>query len=270
MDSSLDLLAIAITFFAVRMAGVPADEEHPFGHDKVEGMAAIVQAMLICAAGGSIIYTAVRRIITGTTIELTEAGIEAMLVSIIAGIWISRLLLKISQTTDSIALEASARNITADIYSTAGVLVALIAIRFTGFSILDTIVALGVFLFILKAAYDVMKKSFGELADIRLPETEEAEIISSITVHSGQLVDFHAVRTRRAGSQRFIDLHLMLPKNTSLEEAHQMCDHLEQDIKDKLPNSSVTIHAEPCETECDQCLVSSCNIRLNVSLTTEN
>jgi cation diffusion facilitator family transporter len=169
VDSYLDLLAIAIIFFAINVANRPADEEHPFGHGKVEGIAAIVQGVLILSAGGLIIYSAVYRIIVGTTLELTEAGIGVMLVSIIVSLFLSRYLLKVSRATDSIALEAAARNITADVYSAAGVLVALVAIRFTGLTILDPIVALGVAVVILKAAYDIMRKSFGELVDVRLP-----------------------------------------------------------------------------------------------------
>ena len=121
-DSFLDLFAILITFLAIVVAARPADEEHPFGHGKVENIAAIRQALLIFTAGGLIIYSAVRRIIAGTTIELTEAGIGVMLVSIIVSIFLSRHLLKVSRVTDSIALEASARNIAADVYSAAGVL----------------------------------------------------------------------------------------------------------------------------------------------------
>jgi len=127
-DSFLDLFAIVVTFFAINIATKPADEEHPFGHGKVENIAAIVQAMLIFTAGGLIIYSAVRRIITGATIELTEAGIGVMLVSIIASIFLSRHLLKVSRTIDSIALQATARNIAADVYSAAAVLAGLIAI----------------------------------------------------------------------------------------------------------------------------------------------
>lgn len=265
VDSFLDLFAITVTFFAISMASLPADEEHPFGHGKVESVAAIVQAVLIFTAGGIIIYSAVRRIIAGTTIEMTEAGIAVMLVSVIVSLFLSRHLHRVSRATGSIALEASARNIAVDVYSAAGVLVALVVIRFTGLSILDPIVALGVALFILREAYEVMRKSFRELVDVRLPKEEEDEIISCIMEHSGQLAGFHAVRTRKAGNQRFIDLHLMLPKNTSLEEAHQMCDHLEEDMENRLPNASVTIHVEPCSIECQQCLVSPCSLRLAVS-----
>jgi cation diffusion facilitator family transporter len=256
VDSFLDLLAITITFFAVIIATKPADENHPFGHGKVENMAAIVQAMLIFTAGGLIIYSAVRRIITGAAIELTEAGIGVMLVSIIASIFLSRHLLRVSRATDSIALEASARNIAADVYSAAGVLLGLIVIRFTRLSIIDPIIALLVSLIILKAAYDVLRRSFGGLIDVKLPEAEENVIRSAIMEHAGELVDFHELRTRKAGSQRYIDLHLVMPKDISVEEAHRMCDHLEQDIEGKLQQASVTIHVEPCSEECEECPVS--------------
>jgi cation diffusion facilitator family transporter len=260
VDSFLDLFAIVIIFFAVGMASQPADAEHPFGHGKVEGIAAIVQAVLVFTAGGFIIYTAVRRIMVGTTVEMTEAGIGVMLVSIIVSLLLSRHLLRVSRVTDSIALEAAARNVAADVYSAAGVLVALVIIRFTGLTIFDPIVALGVSLFIFKEAYQVMRKSFGELVDVKLPKEEEDELISCITEHTTQLAGFHEVRTRKAGSQRFIDLHLVMPRNASVEEAHRMCDHLEQDIKNRLHDSNVTIHVEPCSVDCDQCLDFSCSL----------
>jgi cation diffusion facilitator family transporter len=259
-DSFLDLFAILVTFLAIVVAARPADEEHPFGHGKVENIAAIIQALLIFTAGGLIIYSAVRRIIAGTTIELTEAGIGVMLVSVIVSIFLSRHLLKVSRITDSIALEASARNIAADVYSAAGVLAGLVAIRFTGLSILDPIIALAVALLILKAGYNITRKSFGGLIDVKLPKTEEAEIRSCIIEHYSELVSFHKLRTRKAGSQRYIDLHLVMPKNASVDEAHQMCDHLEQDIENRLQYTSVTIHVEPCRIECEQCQI-SCSLR---------
>ncbi len=252
-DSFLDLFAIGFVFFAVSVATRPADKEHPFGHGKAEDIAAIVQAVLIFAAGGLIIYSAVRRIIFGTTLELTEAGIGVMVVSIIVSIFLSRFLLKVSRATDSIALEASARNIAADVYSAAGVLAGLVAIRFTGLNILDPIIALLVALFILKVAYDVLRRSFGGLVDVKLPEAEENAIRLAILEHVGEVVEFHQLRTRKAGSQRYIDLHVVMPRNISLEEAHRMCDHLEQDIGTRLHRASVTIHVEPCNEKCDQC-----------------
>ena len=135
VDSSLDLLAVVVTLVAIRIATKPADEEHPFGHGKAENIAALVQAALIFAVGGWIIYSAVQRIITGARIELAEAGIAVMLVSMIASIFLSRYLFKVAKAVDSVALQANAQNIAVDVYSTAAVLAALVAVRFTGLNL---------------------------------------------------------------------------------------------------------------------------------------
>ncbi len=266
VDSSLDIFAVVITFLTVGFSAKPADQEHPFGHGKAEDVAAGIQAVLLLGAASVIIYSAIRRIIVGEDIQFTEAGIGVMLVSLISSIFLSQHLFRVARKTGSVVLEANANNIRGDVYSTAGVMVGLLVVRFTGLTIFDPILALVVSLLILRATYGVGRMAFSGLVDVRLPKAEEDEIISSIREHTTQLAGFHEVRTRKAGSQRFIDLHLMLPKNASVEEAHQMCDHLEQDIENRLPNSNVTIHVEPCSTECAQCLVSPCSLRLNISL----
>ena len=262
VDSSLDLFAVVITFFTIRIAAKPADEEHPFGHGKAENIAAIVQAMLIFTAGGLIIYSAIHRIQVEATVELAEAGIGVMLVSMIASIFLSRHLFKVSKAVDSIALQANAHNIAADVYSTAAVLVGLVVVRLTKLNILDPIIAMAVALLILKSSYDVLRKSFGGLVDVKLPDGEESVIKSCILEHSGKVVAFHELRTRKAGSQRYIDLHLVMPRNASVEEAHRMCDHLERDIETRLRRTNVTIHVESCTIECEQCSI-SCVLRKN-------
>ncbi len=264
VDSSLDIFAVVITFFTVGYSAKPADQEHPFGHGKVENIAAGIQAVLLFIAAASIIYSAIRRIILGATIEIAEAGIAVMLVSMIVSVLLSRHLFRVARATESVALEANAYNITADIYSTAGVLVGLTIVRFTGLTIIDPILAIIVSGLILRATYPVGQTAFGGLVDVRLPRVEEDEITSCIKEHTGQLAGFHEGRTRKSGNQLFIDLHLMLPKNTSVEEAHKMCDHLEADMKNRLPNSNITIHVEPCNVECDQCLISSCSLRVDI------
>jgi len=260
IHSLLDLAAAIIAFFSVRVSDRPADEQHPFGHGKVESISGVVEGILIFIAAGIIIYEAVKRLITGAAVELLEAGIAVMVVSIMVNILVSRRLLKVSMATDSMALYADARHLTTDVWTSVGVLIGLVAVKLSGLNILDPILALLVALFILKAAYDVVRGSFGGLMDVRLPKTEENEIMSCIMEHSGQLVGFHELRTRKAGNQRFIELHLVMPKNASVEEAHRMCDHLEQDIKNRLQFTSITIHVEPCSIECDQCFVLSCSL----------
>jgi cation diffusion facilitator family transporter len=274
MDSLLDLFAVVITVLAIRIATKPADEEHPFGHGKAENIAAVLQAALIFAAGALIIYAAVHRIIAETIVELTGAGIGVMLASIIASILLSRHLRRVAKATGSIALEANAHNIAADAYSAAAVLAGLLVIRFIepdiqwialgkiwrAQTLIDPVIALIVALFILKVAYDVLRKSFGGLVDTRLPQQEENEIKAAIMQHGCLLGGFHDLRTRQAGRQRYVELHLVMPRNASVDITHRMCDNLEQDIEKRLPNTSITIHVEPGDMDCDQCSV-SCTIK---------
>jgi cation diffusion facilitator family transporter len=267
-DSSLDIFAVVITFLTVGYSAKPPDSEHPFGHGKAEDVGAALQAGLLLIAAVVIIYSAVRRIISGTTVELTEAGIAVMLVSLVSSIWLSRFLFKVARTTGSVALEANANNITGDVFSTAGVMVGLTIVR-VGHSlgahldILDPVLAILVSALILRAAYRVGKMAFQGLVDVKLPADEEEALMSLIMEHAGRFVGVHRVRTRHSGRQHYIDLHMVMPKGTSVEEAHSMCDHLEQDIEMKLSHSSVTIHVEPCDTTCQQCAVTGCDLRVH-------
>jgi cation diffusion facilitator family transporter len=253
-DSLLDLFAGIITFSAIRIAAKPADAEHPYGHGKVEDIAGIVQGILIFIAGGLIIYSAIDRIIKGSSVELAEAGraeagIVVMAVSIVVSIFLSRHLLRVSRRTNSVALEANAHNIATDVYSASAVLVGLAIVRFTGLNIIDSAIAIGVAIYILKVAVDTIRKPISGLLDEKLPPSQEAVIEDSIKKHSGEVYGFHALRTRRAGSQSYIDLHLVMAGDISLEQAHRICDEIESEIQSRLHEASVTIHCEPSDDE---------------------
>jgi len=252
-DSLLDLFAGIITFSAIRIAAKPADAEHPYGHGKVEDVTGVVQGILIFIAGGLIIYSAIGRIREGVVIELVGAGIAVMVVSIVVSIFLSRHLLRVSRSTGSVALEANARNIAADVYSASAVLVGLAIVRFTRLYILDPVIAIGVAIYILKVALDTIRKPISGLLDENLPPSQQAVIEASLRKHSREVSGFHALRTRRAGSQSYIDLHLVMARDTSLEQAHQICDEIEAEIQSSLHEASVIIHAEPCNNECEQC-----------------
>jgi len=252
-DSLLDLFAAIITFSAIRIAAKPADAEHPYGHGRVEDIAGVGQGILIFVAGGLIIYSAIGRIIKGSSIELAEAGIAVMAVSIVVSIFLSRHLSRVSQRTGSVALEANARNIATDVYSASAVLVGLAIVRFTGLNIIDPILAIGVAIYILKVAIDTIRKPISGLLDEKLPPSQQAVIENCLGKHSREVSGFHALRTRRAGSQSYIDLHLVMASDISLEQAHQICDQIEVEIQSTLHEASVIIHAEPCDNECEQC-----------------
>lgn len=259
-DSFLDLFAAIVTFSAIRIVAKPADAEHPYGHGKAEDVAGTIQGVLILVAGGLIIYSAVQRIIEGTPIQLVEAGIAVMVVSIVASIFLSRHLLSVSRATGSVALEANARNIAADVYSASAVLIGLAVVRFTGMSIIDSVIAIGVAGYIIKLAIDTTRKGMSGLLDERLPPSQQAAIEAILRRHRTEVSGFHTLRTRRAGSQGYVDLHLVMAADISLERAHQVCQQVEAQIREALQDASVTIHTEPCSKECERC-PAACSIR---------
>lgn len=260
VHSLIDLSGAVIGLISIRISDKPPDSHHAFGHAKAENIAGVIISGFIFFAGAIIIYQAVRRLVVGGSIELVNLGIYVTMAAIVINLAISRYALRVSRATDSLALEATAHDMLADAYSSGAVLVGLVLVRFTGLSMLDPIVALLVALLIFRTAYITMKRSLGGLMDARLPEAEETTIKSCLNEHSAQVVSFHKLRTRKAGDQRHIDLHLVTPRHVSVLEAHRVCDHLETDIAQRLPNANVTIHIEPCIVECDSC-TASCTLR---------
>ena len=253
IHSSIDLLAAVIAFFGLRAAGKPADHEHQFGHGKWENVSGSVEAVLIFIAAVWIIFEAVKKILHGVEVELLGWGIAVMAVSVLVNTLVSRNLFKQAKIHDSIALEADGQHLRTDVITSLGVLLGLAAVQLTGIKILDPIVAIGVALIIVKAAWDILIKSFGGIIDTGLPPEEEKIIVETLAEHRGQLVGFHEIRTRKAGAQRFVELHLEMPGSASVEEAHQMCDHLEADLKKRLPRLEITLHVEPCSDKCGTC-----------------
>jgi cation diffusion facilitator family transporter len=256
IHSAIDLFGVIVGYIGIRIASKPPDERHPFGHGKAENIAGVVIAGLIFVAAVTIAYQAVSRLITGATVELVTIGIYVTAAAIAINGIVSWYALRVARSTDSVALEATARDMFADVLSSGAVLVGLILVRLTEIAMLDPIVALLVAAIIIRTAYLTMKKSFGGLMDIRLPRAEEDEIIACIREHGDLIAGFHKIRTRKAGSQRYIDFHLVVSKHISVEQAHQLCDKIELEIENRLSDTSVTIHVEPCDGKCEQCSTS--------------
>jgi len=256
IHSTIDLFGVIVGYIGIRISGKPPDERHPFGHGKAENIAGVVIAGLIFIAAGIIVYQAASRLIAGAAVEMVNIGIYVTAAALAINGIISWYALRVARATDSIALEATARDMFADMLSSVAVLVGLVLVRLTGVTILDPIVALLVALLIARTAYLTMKKSVGGLMDTKLPKDEEDEIVSCLKRHSGQLAGFHKIRTRKAGSQRYIDFHLVVSKHINVERAHRLCDQLEQEIEARLSDTSVTIHVEPCDGQCQQCATS--------------
>lgn len=254
-DSLLDLLSGLIILVAVMAADKEEDEKHPYGHGRLEDFAGLIQGILIAVAGVLIIYASIERIRFRSAVAMSEAGIAVMAVSIIASLWLSRHLRWVARRTGSMAIEASASNIAADVYSASAVLAGLALLRLSGWSVIDPIIAIAVALYILRIGYKTIHKPFSKLIDTRASQEEENIIRKSIMRHNEEVVGYHKLRTRQAGDTCYIDLHLVMRKNIPLEASHAICHKIEGEVKNSLPRSSVLIHAEPCNEECDQCPV---------------
>jgi cation diffusion facilitator family transporter len=253
IHSGIDLLAAGITNVSIRKSSVPADETHRFGHGKFEDIGALNEAILIFIAAIFIIYEAVKKLIIESEIELLGAGIGVMALSALTNMFVSGYLFRIARKYDSIALEADAQHLRTDVYSSVGVLGALLCIFATGFKIIDPIFAILVALLISKTAYKLTRRCFAELVDAKLSDEEEGIIESIITDHYDHYVSYHKLRSRKSGQERFLDLHMVVPRGWQIGEAHRFCDHLEKDIKERIPNLNILIHLEPCDEDCEIC-----------------
>jgi len=258
IHSGIDLVAAFIALFAVRESGKPADSRHAYGHGKIENVSGTVEAALIFVAAMMIIVEAIQKIhkiVDGVEGNVGDLGLGMVIMGVSAtmNLIVSTRLMKVAKQTDSVALEADALHLRTDVFTSAGVFIGLVLIKITGWAILDPIIALGVALMIIKASFDLTKQAFAPLVDVSLPD-EEREIIAKVLLHhADEFVEFHKLRTRKAGAERHIDLHLVVAKYTPLVDIHELCDVIEVEISEELHGTSVLIHAEPCcsrDVEC--------------------
>ncbi|HZJ83944.1 MAG TPA: cation diffusion facilitator family transporter [Syntrophomonadaceae bacterium] len=245
IHSANDLVASFIALFAVKKSTEPPDERHPYGHGKIENVSGTIEALLIFIAAAMIINEAVKKIFKGGQIEALGWGIIVMGASALVNFFVSSYLLKVAKAEDSIALEADGMHLRTDVYTSLGVCVALVLIHFTGWSIIDPIAAILVALLIIKAAYDLTRKAFMPLVDTALDADTINIIESTLAEYKEHFVEYHKLRTRKAGRESHIDLHLVVSPYKSIQEAHDLCDKIENKIKDMIPYAHILIHVEP-------------------------
>ena len=248
IHSATDLIASVIAYFAVRASDAPPDDEHPYGHGKLESLSGMAEALLIFCAGGYIIFESVRALLTGKPAEHVGWGIGVMALSACVNVFIARYLFKIAKQTDSLALEADAHHLSIDVWTSAGVVVGLVLVVLTGNPRFDPIIALVVAVFILKTGWDILRAAFAPLLDERLPD-EEIRLVEALMARNPSVMGWHKLRSRKAGSQRHIDVHVQMDDDMSLRDAHRVTEELEDEIRAALPNSAVVIHTEPFEEE---------------------
>ena len=251
LHSALDLVAAVITYFSVKISDKPADDEHNYGHGKIENLSALIETFLLLITCVWIIYEAVDRIVNKNThIEVTIWSYIVVISSIIIDINRSRMLSKAAKKHNSQALEADALHFSTDIWSSVVVLFGLIGAQF-GLHLADSVAAIAVALIVLFVSYRLGKRAIDVLLDSAPKESKN--IVNQILENYPEVKKFHQVKIRTSGADTFIKFNIHVDPLISLKETHELCDKIEQEIKDQIPRSEVFIHAEPeDETHCHQ------------------
>ena len=245
IHSGMDLVASIIAYFSVRYSSKPADAEHPYGHGKIENISGFIEAVLIFIAAILIIQEAIKKLFNPTEIEDTSIAIFVMIFAVIVNIIVSKILYKVAKEEDSLALEADALHLKTDVYTSLGVALGLILIKFTGIYILDPIIALLVALLIIKEAWKLSQKTFRPLLDEKLSDEEENKIYDVISSYDDRIVDIHYLRTRKSGNTKYIDFHLTVDGDLTVRESHDLSEEIEKDLEERIHNTNVNIHIEP-------------------------
>jgi ferrous-iron efflux pump FieF len=246
LDSTMDIFASIINFVAVRAAARPADEDHAYGHGKAESLAGLFQTIVIAASGMYLIWKAIGRIINPHPTSSEWLGILTMLVATAVSVALVVRLRRVARETESPALRSDALHYVTDIYTNAGALLALLIIVLTGWTIADPLISIMIALYILWSAVAVGRESMDILMDRRLPVDIDEQVASIVSRYRGQgVLGFHDLRTRRSGSQKFIDLHLEVERDKRLEDAHDLTVRVLRAIEAEIPRSRVQIHTDP-------------------------
>ena len=251
IHSGIDLVASVIALISVRRADEPPDVEHPYGHEKVENLAAAIEGMLILVGAGVIVYEATRRLVTGAEVESLGVGIAVIAFSCVANVAVSAFLYRRARALDSPALEGDAAHLSTDALTSFGVLIGLLLVEITGEAAFDAIAALCVAVAIVVAGLRILTRSGRVLVDEAPPPEELDRIeaaIASERQHHPEIAGYHKLRARRAGSRHHIDLHLQFASGTTLEHAHTVAHHVRGAIEREIRHADVLIHVEPQES----------------------
>jgi len=267
IHSAVDLVAAVIALFAVHASSQAKDDRHPYGHGKFENISGTIEAVLIFVAAAWIIYEAVHKLVRPQEIDMPFWGVGVMLVSALVNIFVSKRLFKVGEETDSVALQADAWHLRTDVYTSVGVMVGLLVIWTVGMVSpetdlhwLDPLVAIVVALMIMKAAWDLTRESARDLLDVSLPEEEVNWIAAFVITGWPAVRSFHHLQTRKAGPHRFVDFHVVVDDDMSVRDAHDLGDEIVVAIKQRLPESRVHIHIEPCDFDCKPSCEIGCSV----------
>lgn len=247
LESFANLAAAVVALLAIAAALRPADEEHAYGHTKAEYFASGFEGALVLAAAVVILILAVPRLFDPRPIEEVGIGLVIMVGASVINLSVARVLLRAAQRLGSIALEADARHLLTDVWTTAGVIIGVGAAALTGWARVDAIIAIAVALHVTRTGASLVHRSAMGLLDTALPDASRSAIHDVLVAYEAEGVSYHALRTRQAASRRFISFHVLVPGEWSVQRGHDLVERIEAEIRAVVPNSTVFTHLEPRE-----------------------
>jgi cation diffusion facilitator family transporter len=253
IHSFLDVISASLTFFTVQEAVKPADEDHPYGHGKIETLSSLFESLLLVAAAGFIFFEAIDHFIHPQPVHHQSFAIGVMIFSILLSYCVYLHNQKVAINTESRALHVNALHFLSDVIASIGILAGLILLKLTGWSPIDPIIAFAVATYILLVSAKQVKEALLELCDTQLPQHEIQTLKSLLSSFEEKMIEAHDLRTRKSGINRHIDFHMVVCGHMTVDRSHSVCDEIENRIQDIFPESSVNIHVEPCEKERAQC-----------------
>ncbi len=247
VESVVNLVGAGIALAMLTIAAQPPDEEHLFGHSKAEYFASGAEGMLILVAAVSIGAAAIGRLMHARAIEQAGAGLAVSIAASLINFAVSRILMRAGKQNHSITLEADARHLMTDVWTSIGVVGGILAVAITGWQILDPLVALAVAANIVWTGFQLLQRSVAGLMDSALPAEEQAAIRGVLDGYAPQGVQYHSLRTSQAAARRLISVHILTPGAWTVQRGHDLLVELEAGIHAAVPNAIVLTHLEPGE-----------------------
>ncbi|HWM94803.1 MAG TPA: cation diffusion facilitator family transporter [Thermoanaerobaculia bacterium] len=246
LDSLIDVFVSAANWVVVRRSAAPPDAEHAYGHGKFENLAALGQGLFLAGGAAALVATGVRRLASGEAPRETGLGMGVLAVSMAVSFLVARHLRRAARAVESPALEADSLHYATDLWVNGAALAALGVVAWTGWAPADSLVALGVAVYVFRAAAVLILDALRVLSDRALPEEELRRIRAVVESFRAEgVIGMHDLKTRRGGGQRFIELHLEIPRSTSFEDAHDLMVRVLRAIERELPRSKVFVHGDP-------------------------
>lgn len=247
LESIINVVAAGAALLALWVAQRPADHNHPYGHTKAEYLSAVVEGVLIVLAALSILRVAIPEALNPRPVEASFAGLGVNLAASIINVLWAGYILRVGRAARSPALLADGKHVMSDVVTSVGVLIGVVLAKFTGWHVLDPLLAIMVALNILWSGWGLLSESVGGLMDKGVDTATEARIRAAMSEHGEGALEMHDLRTRHSGKVTFVEFHLVVPGEMSVSEAHAICDRLEDAIQTELEGARVTIHVEPQE-----------------------